>query len=482
MSTLFNYGVFAASILLGVVTISVNSVTIFASATKKALDKPSYKFILGLAISDGMMGIFIPANIIYKTFYEQYYVKDTYSKYFYHCFLPIFPVLISFAASNVFQMVIAFDRCISIMNPVLHRNLLTKRFANFAVCAVFAFSAFLCSMPIYWNNFPNNRIFYSCVLLTLSLPYFIYIIVPAFAVNLACLFFTYVQVYRVAAARLSDNAKPLKLVAVILTCQAVCWFPHIVGTYLLLSDDQPKENLNVHNEYNLTIYSIYHCFLLLAMSSSFLNALLYSWRMPDFHTAISVNTITIIAATTRKALDKPSYKFILGLAIADCMVGIFLPANAIYKTFVEEHYVKDTYSKYFCHCFLPIFLVLASCIASNIMQMIIAFDRCVSVMKPVLHQNFLTKRLANRIVCAVFTFSTVVSSMPIYWNNFPDERILNLCTLLTLTYSFHIYVLIPAYAFNLVCLVFIYVQVLRVVAARLTNNAKTMKEIFIELN
>ncbi|XP_065341441.1 beta-1 adrenergic receptor-like [Cloeon dipterum] len=222
--------------------------------------------------------------MIFKTFYEEH-AKDTYSKYFFHCFLPIFPVLFSCAASNLFQMVIAFDRCMSVMNPVLHRNFLTNRLAKITICAVFAFSILMCSMPMYWNNFPNDR-FNACVLLTLTLPYYSYIIVPVFVVILCCLLFIYFQVYRVATKNLRDNVRTLKMVAVILTSHAVCWSPHMVCTYFLLNDALPKKNQSV-GYHNLELYTLYHWLLLLALSSSFLNALLYSWRMPDFRKAIN---------------------------------------------------------------------------------------------------------------------------------------------------------------------------------------------------
>ncbi|CAB3377259.1 Hypothetical predicted protein [Cloeon dipterum] len=61
--------------------------------------------------------------------------------------------------------------------------------------------------------------------------------------------------------------------------------------------------------------------------------------------------------------------------------------------------------------------------------------------------------------------------MPIYWNNFPNERILKSCTLLIFTWSCYVYVVVPSFVTNLVCLVFIYIQVYRIAATRLTKNA-----------
>ncbi|CAB3382421.1 Hypothetical predicted protein [Cloeon dipterum] len=287
MTTASNYCILAATILISIITLGVNTITIFTAATKKALDRPSHKFILGLAVSDWMMGLFLPADIIYKLLYEDYYKKDTYSKYFCHCFLPIFFVLISCTSSNIMQLVIAFDRCTSVMKPVLHQNLLTKRISNRVVCAVFLFSTAVSFLPMYWNNFPNERISKSCTLLTLTLEYYSYVIVPVFVVNLVCLVFVYLQVYKVAARRLRDNAKTLKMVAVILTCHVVCWSPHMVCRFFLLSDALPDENNQDNSDYeNPNIFLIYDCLLLLALSSSFLNALLYSWRTPDFKKAI----------------------------------------------------------------------------------------------------------------------------------------------------------------------------------------------------
>ncbi|XP_065331835.1 sphingosine 1-phosphate receptor 1-like [Cloeon dipterum] len=236
-----NYYFFAATILISVFTLGVNAITIIAAATKKSLDKPSYKFILGLAVSDGMM-------------------------------------------------IIAFDRCMSIRKPVLHQTFLTKRLANGVVCGVFVFAAVVSSMPIYWNNYPNERILKSCTLLIFTWSYYVYVIVPSFLTNLICLVLIYIQVYRIAAKRLSKNAKSansLKMVAVILTCHAVCWFPHMVCKFFLITFALPKDNQEKHEEYkNPELYSIYLWFVLLALSSSFLNTLLYSWRMPDFRKAV----------------------------------------------------------------------------------------------------------------------------------------------------------------------------------------------------
>ncbi|XP_065349816.1 adenosine receptor A2b-like [Cloeon dipterum] len=269
------------AILASIAILGINTITSIAIAKKKGLKKPIHTFILGMAIADWMVGVFIMFDLICRSSFKND-DKETYLDYFVHCIIPTYPLLVASFASNIFQIVIAFDRYTSVVKPIEHRNFITKRVVNGTFLGTFLLSAFLSSMPIYWNNFrghSNNQSNQSCILLTLNKYFSMGIILPAYLVTFCCLIFIYIQVYRVAVTKPVNEKQAIMMVAVILSCYCIFWLPQLVCMIVLVNNDAKKEEID-------HLLEVYNWLLLLAFCNSLVNPIIYSWRMPEIKKSV----------------------------------------------------------------------------------------------------------------------------------------------------------------------------------------------------
>ncbi|XP_069702110.1 histamine H2 receptor-like [Periplaneta americana] len=123
------------------------------------------------------------------------------------------------------------------------------------------------------------------------------------------------------------------------------------------------------------------------------------------------NTLTILAIRcSRRLSNVMSNHFVLSLAISDLFVGLTLPYHMAF-------YLSDTLGTDKQTCILRFVLLVLGCTASMCNLIIIAIDRYISIVHPLHYCRLITNKVAVIMVAAGWCGALMLSTMPIYWNN-----------------------------------------------------------------
>ncbi|XP_059490209.1 D(1C) dopamine receptor-like [Neocloeon triangulifer] len=278
--------IITTAILLG------NFITIVAFIKTPHLNTASNFFIIALAISDLVVGFSIPYDMVVHLMLSHDKVKEDYSQFAIICLGSVVPIIVSLIASSINIFLIAFDRYTSVAYPVFHRNFMTRRHAKILIALGVLLALLIGSVPLYSNNWPGNRNGKTfCTTLVISFNYFL---AGPLAVVLCCdglMIFMYIKIHKIASSHMPENSKPLKLVVIVLTCCLICWAPFMTCLFFATYEAQPsvKEKL-VGISHGVYILSLVICFC-----NSFMNPIIYTWKMPDFREA----ALKILCLNTR---------------------------------------------------------------------------------------------------------------------------------------------------------------------------------------
>ncbi|XP_059471522.1 tyramine/octopamine receptor-like isoform X1 [Neocloeon triangulifer] len=185
------------------------------------------------------------------------------------------------------------------------------------------------------------------------------------------------------------------------------------------------------------------------------------------------NGMTILAIVKKRKLKTASNQFILGLAVADLLVAVSMPYNTVISILYND--VKlETYSDFVYSCLFSLVPVILSTVASNLNLLLIGLDRFLSISAPITHRNFVTIRKARLFVGCTFLLSIIAAALLIFWNNWPEQRTGN-CEILTITFNFFLYVLLPSYLSAVILILICYTRIFIVARSRARNANKPLK-------
>ncbi|XP_044270395.1 D(2) dopamine receptor isoform X2 [Tribolium madens] len=260
------------------VIVSGNLLTIFAIALNRRLSSvTANKFIYSLAITDLLVGLYIPYHVCFFI-----YKKDLDGK------LPcvIMFIVPTFACSHSIckLLTIATDRYIAILYPLHYNKYMTNKVVWSLILGEWIFCGAISTVPIYWNNWEERC---SCdVLRFLPKTYFIYVLTPLFGVIWITMLLVYVKIWKEAqrhtkrirrVARMPkdiNDSKSFQVVMLTLGCFSICWMPYfIVTTYFRISDTSSQFSL------------LYEIAFTLAVCNSGMNPVIYAWKNSNFREA-----------------------------------------------------------------------------------------------------------------------------------------------------------------------------------------------------
>ncbi|PSN46479.1 hypothetical protein C0J52_06891 [Blattella germanica] len=127
------------------------------------------------------------------------------------------------------------------------------------------------------------------------------------------------------------------------------------------------------------------------------------------------NILTILAIRcSRRLSNVMSNHFVMSLAISDLFVGLTLPYHMAF-------YLSSTLGNDKETCILRFVLLVLGCTASMCNLFIIAIDRYISIVYPLHYCKVITHRLASTMMGASWCAALMLSTMPIYWNNWAKD-------------------------------------------------------------
>ena len=125
---------------------------------------------------------------------------------------------------------------------------------------------------------------------------------------------------------------------------------------------------------------------------------------------VVVNCMALAALWRYRILRTVTNYYTGSLAMADILVGLFVPP------LVAVAYTGLPHDFYFC----ILVNVLVNCFtAISILSLVcVAFDRYVAIRHPVIRLNMVTRRLASKIIAAVWSLGTLLGLVPLLgWHN-----------------------------------------------------------------
>ncbi|XP_047110313.1 octopamine receptor 1 [Schistocerca piceifrons] len=234
----------------------------------------SNQFILNLAISDLLVGLFLPYHMAFSIIDELNKFKNT-------CLLRFILVILP-ASSSIYNLIaIAIDRYISIVYPLHYSTYMTARKALVIVGVGWILSAIVSTMPSYWNKYSEDK---DCLVdNVLPKAYIICIITPAFVLVLVAMLVLYWRIWKEASeqARRLRNVtnsqsdwKSVQVVLLVLGSFSICWLPYFTVICCRVAGAK-----------SYTSFVVYKAAFSMGMANSCINPLIYAWKNTEFKNA-----------------------------------------------------------------------------------------------------------------------------------------------------------------------------------------------------
>ncbi|XP_069116945.1 adenosine receptor A3-like [Argopecten irradians] len=240
-------------------------------------------FVANLSIADSIMGaVSLP---MYTAFFFNH---EKLEKYKYICITKYSIVVFSSSASLLSLVAIAVDRYVAVLHPLKYHVIVThKRIKHFLICQ-WTYDILTFTIPYYWNNYDQYQTcnFYKIF----PRVYSVFIVFVSIAICLLVSMFLYIKIFKVARRhrqclnmpqftdcnnkQIRKDAKSAKMMAFILFLFFVFWLP-----FLMVG---PLRYLGVAENFMVIIKNIT---LLIAMSNSMVNPIVYCWLRKEFSLA-----------------------------------------------------------------------------------------------------------------------------------------------------------------------------------------------------
>ncbi|XP_026281419.1 octopamine receptor 1 isoform X2 [Frankliniella occidentalis] len=254
-----------------------NTLTICAVVLSRRLARAtSSQFVLNLAVSDLLVGLFLP-------YHMSFYWDNNQGASEIACLLKFTCMVFAFCNSLFSLICISVDRYIYIMYPLHYSTRVTKRLAWTVIGSGWIYSMIIATTPLYWNNWPAP----SCELHeVLPVPFTMLVLTPNFALIWIIMFMVYWRIWREAASvrrrwgnyqGKPPDGKSIQVVLLVLGSFSICWMPFF--TVLIL-----QAFGCLRQSFSSTLYK---SALALAMTNSWMNPLIYAWKNSEFLSAFS---------------------------------------------------------------------------------------------------------------------------------------------------------------------------------------------------
>ncbi|XP_033609041.1 histamine H2 receptor isoform X2 [Cryptotermes secundus] len=177
------------------------------------------------------------------------------------------------------------------------------------------------------------------------------------------------------------------------------------------------------------------------------------------------NTLTVLAIRcSRRLSNVMSNQFVLSLAISDLLIGLTLPYHMAF-------YLSDAIGKDKETCILRFVLLALGCSASLCNLIIIAIDRYISIVHPLHYCRLITKRVAITMIATGWCIALMLSTMPIYWNNWSANDECDIEHVMAPNYF--VYIMLPLFLLLWVAMFVIYWKIWR----EAMNQVRRLREI-----
>lgn len=262
-------------------------------------------FVANLSVADSIMGaVSLP---MYTAFFLNREYLETVK---YMCISKYSIVVFSSSASLLSLTAIAVDRYIAVIHPLKYHVLVTPARVRYFLIGQWTYDIITFTIPYFWNNYDRVQ---SCNFYVLfPRLYSVLFSFVSIAVCLAVSLYLYIRIFLVArkhrkylnSGKLSEgnhlqrrrDAKSAKVMALILFLFFLFWLP-----FLLVG---PVRYLGIAEDLMVIFKNIT---LLIAMSNSMVNPIIYCWLRKDFSTAFKKLCCCDSASPKRKGGSVMSY-------------------------------------------------------------------------------------------------------------------------------------------------------------------------------
>lgn len=192
------------------------------------------------------------------------------------------------------------------------------------------------------------------------------------------------------------------------------------------------------------------------------------WGVIDFVLMLVIiagNILTISALKlSRKLSAMLSNQFLFSLALSDIMVGLSLPYHYSFYLIIAMNYDKTW-------CILRFAFISLACSSSICNLLGTATDRYIAIVHPLQYSRYMTRQVAVIIICASWTVSFLLATVPIYWNSWQNDSVCALSAVLPVEYVS--FVIMPFFGSVWTAMLVLYLRIWREAAC----HAKRMSQI-----
>ncbi|KAK3094208.1 hypothetical protein FSP39_025460 [Pinctada imbricata] len=285
------------NIVMGAVSLTLVPVILFGNSLvlislnrfRFRFRKTTNLFIGSLSAADCTV-----ASVTLPLYAAFYFRGEQLSKYKYLCLIKYSSVICTMGASLLSLLAIACDRYIAIIHPLRYPALMTRKRAKVIIALIWIYEILVLVIPLGWNHYDDrSNLCDFFVVLPLG-----FSITNAFVLIFVCLlicFLLYVRIFIVARAhrrkiseRRSQNdvlsqrqfekdTRSAKTMAVVLFLFFVFWVPFMLAG--------PLKYLKLEKS---IIEFVKNITLLIAMTNSAINPIIYCWMRDDFRLAFKI--------------------------------------------------------------------------------------------------------------------------------------------------------------------------------------------------
>lgn len=275
----FQIGSGIASLIISPFVILGNAMVIISIIKFKRLRTTTNMFIGSLAFSDLSLGL------ITLPLYALFYFEKSMIGMKYLCLFKYSSVLFSLSSSLVNLVVIAVDRYIAVLHPLQYRIWMTRKRAKLIIGSVWTYHVIICAIPsLGWNLYDKHGKRICDFFTILPKPYSMFTCPITILVGLIISLILYIQIFKVAQRatnkkkkrnhQFSKDTKSAKVMGLILFFFFIFWIPFMIAAASKYMNYDPNLS-NIIKNFTL----------LLAMSNSAINPVIYCWLRIDFRKA-----------------------------------------------------------------------------------------------------------------------------------------------------------------------------------------------------
>ena len=188
----------------------------------------------------------------------------------------------------------------------------------------------------------------------------------------------------------------------------------------------------------------------------------YQWLLTPFIILLNLTSIVLCIRSHNHALRTRANDFVLSLAIADLMVGLYMPC-------FSAVYFFPSLSLNYLYCNFRNFLQLAHVMASILSILLITIDRYVAIIYPLTYYKTGSLPCSRLLIAVIWIFSIFSTMTIMFWNKGVNFG----CTFIGTIYSTTFYIIwcVPFFSLCLTMTI-IYMRIFYVAAQHQQRETK----------